>query len=317
VGIFLVAGATSTTGRQIVGSLLARGRAVRALVRREADGADFAARGATVALGDVRDPAAVRRACDGVETVVSLVGRHFARTQEGLWEVDAAGNEGLVRAAVAAGAKRFVLLSALWADRDLPPFLFRAKRHAEQALIASGLRYAILRPSTFVVGPSSLIGAVAPTIERWGFAVIPGPDSGPVSFIVEKDVAEALVTTAVDDDGTNRIVELGGPEDLTLGDSARRVAGVLGRRVRLVRIPRVVLRAGRKVARRGGFGAYEALLFLEMIADVGYHCDPSGTRALLGRPPTPVDEALREYYATHKLTPWGESNLGVLRTRGT
>jgi uncharacterized protein YbjT (DUF2867 family) len=312
--VFLIAGATSNTGRRVVDELLARGSPVRVMVRAEADGRSFASKGASVVVGDVRDRAALEHACEGVDTVVSLVGRHFARTEAGLWEVDALGNESLIVAAKAAGVRRFVLLSALWSERDLPPFLFRAKRHAETALVESGMRYAILRPSTFVVGPSSLIGSVAPTIERWGVAFIPAPDSGPVSFIAETDVAHGLVCAALDD-GPDQILELGGPERLTFSEGARRVARAFGRPVRLVRVPRGVRAFMGMAARARGFGAHEAMLFFEMIAGHGYDCDPSPAKTLLGRELTTVDDALRDYYATHRITPWRDTNFGTLSVR--
>ncbi len=72
--------------------------------------------------------------------------------------------------------RRFVLLSALWSDRDPGPVIFRVKRKTEDHLLASGLDYAILRPATFASGPSSLIGILGPTVERWGLAFVPRPD---------------------------------------------------------------------------------------------------------------------------------------------
>jgi NADH dehydrogenase len=315
VATIVVAGASSNTGKRVVGELLAQGRAVTAMVRSARDERFFTDQGASVVMGDVRDREAVARACQGASTVVSLVGRHFARTEEGLWDVDARGNENLIGAARAAGARRFVLLSALWSERPLAPVLFRAKRRAEQALIDSGLGYTILKPSTFMVGPSSLIGALAPTIERWGVAFIPAPDSGPVSFIAEADVARALVRSAIDDDAPNRIVELGGPERLTFAEGARRIARALGKDVRIVRVPRAALSVLRRVAKRRGFGAYEGVLFLEMIADIGYDCDPAPARELIGAELTTADAALSEYYATHHRTPWRDSNFGTVVAR--
>jgi len=315
--LIVVAGASSNTGKRVVEALLGQGRDVTVMVRSARDERFFSGQGASVVTGDVRDPDAALRACDGASTVVSLVGRHFARTEQGLWDVDALGNENLVRAARAAGARRFVLLSALWSERPLAPVLFRAKRHAEQALLDSGLGHTILKPSTFMVGPSSLIGALGPTIERWGVAFVPAPDSGPVSFIAEADVARALVRSALEEDAPDRIIELGGPERLTFAEGARRVARAIGRKVRIVRVPRAALTALRKIAKRRGFGAYEGMLFLEMIADVGYDCDPAPARELLGGELTRVDDALREYYATHTKTPWRDSNFGAAAVRGS
>jgi uncharacterized protein YbjT (DUF2867 family) len=310
-GVILVAGATSSPGRLVVDALLKKGHSLRVLVRGEAEAAAFAAKGADVVRGDIRDPAIVAAACDGVTTVISMIGRHFAETAEGLWAVDAEGNEALIIAASAAGVGRFVLLSALFADRDYPPVLLAAKRHAENALIASKMAYAIVRPSTFMLGASSLVGAVGPSIERWGLAFVPATKS--VSFVALIDVADALVAAALESDPA-LVVDLGGPEALTMDEGARRVAAVLGKRVWIVRIPRSIVSLMRWIE-KNRFGVFELLMFTEMMCDHGYACDPSEARKLLGREPTSVDVELRQYYATTTQTPWAESNIGVLRNR--
>ena len=130
--------------------------------------------GAKVAAADVTDLGAVEGGYRRPERVANLVGRHFASTEQAMWAVDAAGNENLIRAAAAANAKHFVLLSVLFAERDVEPVVMRAKRHAEEALGRSGLPSTVLRPASFVVGPSSLVGIVGPTVERYGWAPVPG-----------------------------------------------------------------------------------------------------------------------------------------------
>jgi uncharacterized protein YbjT (DUF2867 family) len=309
--LILIAGATSSPGRRVLDSLLARGQKVRVLVRSEADAKAFATRGADVVRGDVRDPEKVAAACRGVTTVISMIGRHFAETRAGLWAVDAEGNEALVEGARAAGVRRFVLLSALFADRDYPPVLLAAKRRAEGAVIASKMAYAIVRPSTFTVGASSLVGYVGPTIERWGIAVV--PDTKPISFVALEDVSDA-VTLAALDTHPGRIVDLGGSEAITMKQGARRVAALLGKRVWVVHLPRGAVSLARWLVERR-FGLYELLLFTEMLCENGYACDPGPARELLGREPTSIDVALRAYYASHAQTSWEDSNFGALRNR--
>jgi nucleoside-diphosphate-sugar epimerase len=115
--MILLAGATSSPGRRVLDSLLSGGHAVRVLVRGERDARELAERGAEVLRGDVRDRAIVETACRGAEIVISLLGRHFAETQEGLWAIDAEANRALVVQARAAGVRRFVLLLVALARR--------------------------------------------------------------------------------------------------------------------------------------------------------------------------------------------------------
>jgi uncharacterized protein YbjT (DUF2867 family) len=315
--MFLIAGASSGSGQLVTAKLLARKLPTRVLVRSDAQVAHFRALGAETVQGEIGDDAALARACSGASTVISLVGRHFADSRARLWAVDALGNAALIKAAVLANARRFVLLSALWADRELPPVLLGAKRHAERALMKASMDYAILRPSTFTTGASSLVGAVGPSIERWGLAFVPRPDSKPISFITLSDVADAIVAAALDH-RRSLVVDLGGPEAITMAEGARRLAAVLQKQVRIIGVPRLVSTAAREVARRRSFGAYESMLFLDMLADHGDDSDPEPTRQLLGREPQSVDQALREYYATPtRLTPWRDSNIGILKSRAT
>src|SRR5262249_45349437 len=175
----------------------------------------------------------------------------------------------LIDAARQAGVGHFVMLSALWADREPGPVLFRAKRRAEDLLVRSGLRYTILRPSMFVLGANSLVGSLGPLIRRCGLALLPGPGDRPISFITLGDLSDALLAAARDRGAVNRVFEVGGPQALTLAEGARRIAAVLGKRVRLVRVPRWVLRVLRSLSGLLGFGPYEMMLFTEMLADHG------------------------------------------------
>lgn len=315
--MYLVAGGSSAVGRMLVAKLLRTENPVRVLVRKDADAAYFAALDADVIQGDVRDAAVVSRAAQGVTTLVSLIGRHFARTEAVLWDVETQGTAALIDAARQAGVGHFVMLSALWADREPGPVLFRAKRRAEDLLVRSGLRYTILRPSMFVLGANSLVGSLGPLIERCGLALLPGPGDRPISFITLGDLSDALLAAARDRGAVNRVFEVGGPQALTLAEGARRIAAVLGKRVRLVRVPRWVLRVLRSLSGLLGFGPYEMMLFTEMLADHGYSGDAvaTTTRQLLGRAPQPVEVELRDYYAARRRTPWADSVYGTLLLR--
>src|SRR5262245_54962688 len=129
--MYLIAGATTATGRELVAKLLQQGLPARVLVRQQADAEHFAKLGADVAQADLRDTAAVTHAAQGVKTLVSLIGRHFAATEAEFWQVEVQGAKNLIHAAREAQVEHFVLLSVLWSDRDLGPLLFRAKRQAE------------------------------------------------------------------------------------------------------------------------------------------------------------------------------------------
>ncbi|MDJ0371376.1 NAD-dependent epimerase/dehydratase family protein, partial [Streptomyces sp. H10-C2] len=110
----LVTGATGEVGRRFVPRLLqwtAPGDGVRVLVRDEARGVAAARLGAQVAVGELRDPEAVRKALAGVDAVVNIAAAFRGVPDEEAWTVNRDAAVDLGRAAVEAGAGRFVQVS--------------------------------------------------------------------------------------------------------------------------------------------------------------------------------------------------------------
>lgn len=159
----LVTGATGQVGRRFVPRLLRRAgaaHAVRVLVRDEARAEPSARLGAEVALGDLRDPADVRRAVTGVDAVVNIAASFRGVPDEEAWAVNRDAALGLGRAAAEAGVGRFVQVSTNLvygaglgrpATEDDEPAPASAgwgaypasKREAEQRLLESGARGAV------------------------------------------------------------------------------------------------------------------------------------------------------------------------------
>lgn len=128
----LVTGATGFIGGHIVRALLARGYAVRALVRSQATG--LTSEGArlaterdslTTAPGDVRDRRSMDAAVAGCEAVVHAAGLYtfWQRRQADYWDVNVEGTRNVLGAAAGAGVRRIVYTSTVstlrWPDEAL------------------------------------------------------------------------------------------------------------------------------------------------------------------------------------------------------
>lgn len=74
----------SATARQLLANKLANGRSVHGLIRSQEKGADLAALGAEIVIGDLRDPESLRRACQGVTTVIAAAHAHAAKVSAGI-----------------------------------------------------------------------------------------------------------------------------------------------------------------------------------------------------------------------------------------
>lgn len=110
----LVTGVTGQVGRRFVPRLLRRtapGDTVRVLVRDEERGAPFAALGAQVAVGDLRDEKCLPAALEGADAVVNIAAAFRGVPDEEAWAVNRDGALTLGGAARDSGVSRFVQVS--------------------------------------------------------------------------------------------------------------------------------------------------------------------------------------------------------------
>jgi uncharacterized protein YbjT (DUF2867 family) len=236
--MILVTGGTGFVGPHVVHALRARELSVRVLVRDTRRGARAAAWGAELATGDVTDPASLRAAMAGVDTVVHLVAI-IKGSRADFDRVMAGGTRNLVAAAKNAGVRRFVLMSALGVNeqtKNAVPY-FAAKWEMEQAVKESGIEHVIFRPS-FVFGKD---GGALPTFIRLArFApVTPIVGSGTLRLqpIWVEDVAEHFARAIDLGPAANRTFELGGPDAPTWNEFWERLKRVLGSRRPSIHVP--------------------------------------------------------------------------------
>jgi uncharacterized protein YbjT (DUF2867 family) len=236
--MILVTGGTGFVGPHVVHALRARELPVRVLVRDTRRGARAAAWGAELAAGDVTDPASLRAAMAGVDTVVHLVAI-IKGSRADFDRVMAGGTRNLVAAAKNAGVRRFVLMSALGVNeqtKNAVPY-FAAKWEMEQAVKESGIEHVIFRPS-FVFGKD---GGALPTFIRLArFApVTPIVGSGTLRLqpIWVEDVAEHFARAIDLGPAANRTFELGGPDAPTWNEFWERLKRVLGSRRPSIHVP--------------------------------------------------------------------------------
>lgn len=157
-GIVFVAGATGEIGRRLVVRLVKRGYKVRILYR--SNPVDIP--GVEQYKGDVRDSDSIKKAVEGVHTIISCLGTRKYFGKDGILEVDVHGTEKLVSEAKSSGVKHFVLLSGFGLDRKsifLSIFSIILNRYyfhkalAENAVLESGVPFTIVRPGQFSNSP--------------------------------------------------------------------------------------------------------------------------------------------------------------------
>jgi uncharacterized protein YbjT (DUF2867 family) len=294
--VILVTGGTGFVGPRVVRALRERDLPVRALVRRPTGGSatTLAAWGAELIQGDMTDTESLGRAVEGADVVVHLVAIRQGGVEE-FRRVMEEGTRNLVAAAEEAGAKRFVLMSALGTSdetKDLVPY-YHAKWEQEQTVQASGLERVVFRPS-FVFDRD---GGILPTFRKLAkltpVTPIIGSGKQRIQPIWIEDVA-AYFAAAVDrPEAANRVFELGGPDAVSWNEFWQRLKQALGQRRPSLHVPVGLMRMNALLTERlpGNIPLTRDLLtMLEHADNVTSNDDAVRTFAL---PLVPLDEQLR------------------------
>ncbi|MBO0773573.1 MAG: SDR family oxidoreductase [Actinobacteria bacterium] len=243
--MILVAGGTGTLGSRLVSLLAERGEQVRVLTRDPARAARVDAR-AEVAVGDTGDPEALGRAVAGARTVISAIHGFTGTPGATPASVDRDGNRNLIRAVLAAESAHIILVSVRGASPAHPMALMRMKHAAEQELIASGLDWTIIRPSAYMETWCEVLGR--PLLAK-GKTMVFGRGANPVNWVSAWDVARFADLAAADPALRGRVIEVGGPKNLTMTEFVRVFQRETGADGRTRHIPRALMRLTATVAR--------------------------------------------------------------------
>lgn len=236
--MILIAGGTGTLGTQVVPLLTARGLEVRILTRDPVRAEHLQGDLVEIMAGDVRNLRAVERAAAGAQTVISAIQGFAGAAAVGPQAVDRQGNSNLIHAA-RAGAEHFILVSIQGVAPDHPMELFRMKYLAEQELKASGLAWTIIRPTAYMETWGALIGE---PLLKTGKTRIFGRGNNPINFVSVHDVARFVELAVVDPAMRGELVEVGGPENLSMRQVAQTFETVSGKVGKKSHVPLPMMR---------------------------------------------------------------------------
>ena len=237
--MILIAGGTGTLGTEVVRLLTARGLEVRILTRDPARAEHERGELVEIVSGDVQDARAVERATAGAQTVISAIQGFGGATPAGPQAVDRRGNTNLIQAAKEGETDHFILMSIQGAVPDHPMELIRMKYLAEQELKASGLTWTIIRPTAYMETWGTLIGE---PLLKTGRTRIFGSGNNPINFVSAHDVARFVELAVVDPAMRGEVVEVGGPENLSMEQVAQTFEAVTGKKGKASHVPLALMR---------------------------------------------------------------------------
>jgi len=239
-GLVTLVGGGGFLGRYVAQALMRRGTRVR-VAQRDPRQAWFlkplGGLGQTQFVGcDVTRPDTVRRAVEGADAVVNLVG-----TLSGDFDrIHVDGARTVAEAAAGAGASTMVQLSAIGADPGSPSAYGRTKGEGEAAVRAAFPGATILRPSVVFGREDRFLNRFAGMMVALPVVPVLSPATRfqPV-FVsdVADAVAEAVAQPAAH---AGRTYALGGPEVLSMAEINRWIARAIGRDPNFLEVPDAV-----------------------------------------------------------------------------
>lgn len=214
-------GGSGFIGRNIVGSLAKRGYRVRVACRRpDLAGHAFFGIPGQIALvqANLRFPASVAAACEGAYAVVNATDTDVSSGNQTFEAVVSLGTETMAKAARAAKADLFLMISGLGAGEVPASAAVVAKGKAEVAAAKAFPGTMILRPSV-VFGPGDRFFNKLASMARFS-PVLPliGGGQTPCQPVFVGDIAEAVARLIDQGQASGKTYELGGPEVANMKD---------------------------------------------------------------------------------------------------
>ena len=112
---------------------------------------------------------------------------------------------------------------------------FNGKAQVEEAIIASGVSYAIVRPTVVFGVEDILINHIAWLLRRFPLFVVPGQGGYRFQPIFVEDLAEIAVDAGREKD--NLVIDAAGPEVYTFEEFVRLIGQTMGSKSKVVHLP--------------------------------------------------------------------------------
>jgi divinyl chlorophyllide a 8-vinyl-reductase len=285
----LVLGATGTIGQAAVKSLLREGHEVVCFIRAKAgvNGKltlqDWEAKlpGAIFRTGDVTDLNSLTQggfAGEHFDTLMSCLASRTGNPKDA-WAIDHAAHMLALNVAQASGVKHFVLLSAICVQKPLLTFQ-HAKLAFEDALVKSGMRYAIVRPTAFF---KSLCGQIERVRKGKPFLLFGNGQLTACKPISDRDLGNYLAQCVTDTALHNRILPIGGPGPaITPLQQGEYLFSLLGQTPKYSHVPVKMMD-----------------VIVGVLSFLGHLIPPLANKAELAR--------IGRYYATESMLVWDET----------
>jgi NAD(P)H dehydrogenase (quinone) len=230
--MYAVMGITGQVGAAVAESLLAKGKAVRAIVRNPEKAATWRERGAEIAVADFNDATALENAFEGTEGVFVMNPSNFAPAPD--FPETRATIAAIRQALAAAAPPKAVYLSSIGAQQESGLGLITSLHILEEEFRQLPIPGAFLRAGWFMENSA---WDVASAREGKLFSFLQPLDKA-FSIVATADIGRIGAETLLQSWTGNRFLEIAGPKRYSPNDVAAAFAQVLKRSVEAVIVPR-------------------------------------------------------------------------------
>ena len=268
----LVAGATGYLGGFVAREFKDRGYFVRALVRPPRKLDHLWNSTDEIVEGQITRPETLEHICDGIDVVFSSIG--FTRQKDGLSfrDVDYQGNKNLLEVALRAGVRKFVYVSAFNGTGLRHLGIIAAHEDFVDELKASGICYAVLRPTGYFSDMSEVL-----EMARRGRVWLIGSGESRVNPIHGADLAVACADAV---DGYELEIDVGGPQIMTWNEAAALAFEVLEKPSRVSHVPTWLMWSVVRLVRLFNRHQGDLLAFFTTMATTDVVAPATGTHTL-------------------------------------
>lgn len=289
----MVSGASGSIGKVVVDLLLEDGtKRVVAGTRTPEGLADQVARGAIARELNFDDPEGAARAFESVDRLLIISTQDAFEPGRRLRQQTNA-----VQAAVRAGVQHIVYTSMPNPHPGTPLFFASDHYGTEQAMANSGITWTVLRNAWYHEITFPILRRAMMT-GRW----LNNTNDGLVPYVAREDCSAAAAAVLINGTAPNEIVNLTGPDDLTVTDMSKIATEVLSTRIDAVQSSDTILGAfiGLMEQRPPEFPTIEDYIHCVVTFDQNTRMGRAGTATgdverLIGRKPRTYREVLSEH----------------------
>ena len=282
-----VTGATGFIGRHLVSKLLSQNKNVSVLTHSQKSQLDPV----TIFQGSVEDSHSLDSFCKEIDILYHLVGIIAETRKKTFDKTVVEGTENIVEAAKKHHIKKIVYLSALGTAESALSKYHQTKFLAEQAVMHSGIPYAIFRPSVVYGEGDGFVSLLVKMIRYSPFTPIIGTGKFQLQPIYIDDLTDMMTKIDFLED---EIISIGGPEKLEYLEILYLLKKHLGKKRLNIFLPTVLMKMVASVLEpilKPAPITRDQILMMEE----GSTCDITKMKQLFSNNPIKFEDGLKKY----------------------